>query len=315
MPKSPIESVLVLGAGTMGQQITLACASYGRTVNLYDVSTQALRESEKTLENLTRQMVRETERSPAEVDQILARVNRTTSAAEAAAGVDLVSESVNEDVWLKRKVFAQFHELCPDHTIFTTNSSTLLPKEIAKHSGRADKFAALHFHPNVWYSNVVDVLKVKQAPESLSETLAEFARDIGQIPIVLQKDMRGFVMNRFLVMIFRMALEMVASEKLSIEEVDLSFKGVLKTENGPFGIMDLVGLDTMLSIHEFWRKRLWNLPKLDPVFRKNSALLRSYVEKGYLGLKTGRGFYEYPQEAEQATGNESVNQAVIRAAK
>lgn len=291
--------MLVVGAGTMGQQISLQCATHGLDVTLYDVFEAALQRAESGLKSLAAEMAADLGKSSAEVDEILNRIQYSNDAASAAANADLLSESVPEDVWLKRKVFAEFNRLCPPHTIFTSNSSTLLPKEIAKQSGRPERFAALHFHPNVWYSNVVDVLPDKAAPPELAETLKQFSVRIGQIPILFAKDSRGFIVNRFLVGIFRQALDMAASGTAPLEEIDAAFIGVFKTENGPFGIMDIVGLDTMLSINEFWSKRLLQIPKLDPVFRRNLRFLRSYVDQGHLGRKTGKGFYEYPTKTAQ----------------
>lgn len=296
MSEQTIQRILVIGAGTMGQQISLQCATHGLDVTLYDVSEASLQRAPESLKALAAEMAADLEKSQAEVDEILSRIQYSNDAASAASDVDLVSESVPEDVWLKRKVFAQFDKLCPSHTIFTTNSSTLLPKEIANQSGRPDRFAALHFHPNVWHSNVVDVLPYKVAPAQLGEVLKQFSVRIGQIPILFKKESRGFIVNRFLVGIFRQALDMAASEVAPLEEIDAAFTGVFKTEYGPFGLMDLVGLDTMLSINQFWSKRLLHIPKLDPVFRRNMKFLRSYVDKGHLGRKTGKGFYEYPAE-------------------
>lgn len=294
MSENTIQRVLVIGAGTMGQQISLQCATHGLDATLYDVSEPALKRARTSLRTLAAEMAADLDKSEEEVDEILARVQFSSDSASAAADADLVSESVPEDVWLKRKVFAEFDRLCPSHTIFTTNSSTLLPKEIANQSGRPSRFAALHFHPNVWHSNVVDVLPYKTAPAELGETLKQFSVRIGQIPILFAKESRGFIVNRFLVGIFRQSLDMAASEVAPLEEIDAAFTGVFKTEYGPFGMMDLVGLDTMLSINEFWSKRLLHVPKLDPVFRRNMKFLRSYVDKGHLGRKTGKGFYEYP---------------------
>ncbi len=294
MSDERIERVLVVGAGTMGQQISLQCATWGLSVNLYDISEQALENAGPALTRLARRMAQDTGRSERDVDDILTRITFLTDPDRAAADVDLLSESIPEDVWLKRRVFAQFNRLCPPHTVFTTNSSTLLPRELARHTGRPQRFSALHFHPDVWIANVVDILPARQAPPELADILKSFALRIDQIPIVLQTDLRGFVVNRFLSLIFRAAMDMVTREKVSIEDVDRAFTGVFGTPHGPFGIMDLIGLDTMLSIYEFWRRRLWQIPRLDPVFRRNTRLLKSYVDRGWLGRKTGRGFFEYP---------------------
>ena len=199
-----------------------------------------------------------------------------------------------EDVWLKRRVFGRFHALCGVKTLFVTNTSTLLPKELAKQSGRPTQFAALHFHPNVWDSNVVDLMPATTTSPETMETLRRFAVAIDQTPIVYDREYRGYIVNRLLFGVFREALSMAAQDIASVEDIDRAFTGVLKAEVGPFRMMDRVGLDTMLSINDFWCKRLLQLPKLDPVNRRNRQLLKSYVSQGHFGEKSGQGFYKHP---------------------
>lgn len=283
----------------MGQQIALQCAASGFDVVLHDVSDESLERSMASVRNLAVQMTQELGLPLAQAESAVTRIQRASDPATAGRDVDLLSESVPEDMRLKRQVFGRFNELCPEHTLFTSNTSTLIPSELAKSTGRARKFAVLHFHPNVWTSSVVDV---SAGPATLPETiesLRQFAIEIGQIPIVLEKEHRGFVMNRFLFGIFRQALAMASGHVATPEDVDRSFMGVLGADAGPFALMDRVGLDTMLAINTFWRNRLLQLPRLDPIDRRNRRFLQSYVDEGKLGIKSGEGFYSYPDPAWQ----------------
>lgn len=293
-----IKRVLVVGAGTMGQQISLQCAVHGFPVVLNDVSEEHLERGRTSLRNFAAQMTQDLNLNPSTTDDAIGRIEWIADPTAAAEDIDLLIESVPEDVWLKRRVFAQFDKVCPTHTLFATNTSTLLPGELAKHSRRPKQFAALHFHPNVWDSNVVDVMPGNSSAPGIVETLREFALAIGQHPIVFDREYRGYVVNRFLFGVFREAMSIAAKGVVSPEEIDQAFKGVLKAEAGPFGLMDRIGLDTMLSINDFWCKRLLQIPRLDPTFRRNRKLLLSYVEKGHLGVKSGQGFYRYPISAE-----------------
>ena len=295
MPFDSIKRVLVVGGGTMGQQISLQCAAHGFPVVLNDISDEQLVRARNSLLKFSAQMSQELQLPQAAVDEALARIEWTADPAFAAENVDLLVESVPEDVWLKRRIFKQFNDFCPPHTLFTTNTSTLLPNDLAKQSQRPKQFAALHFHPNVWDANFVDVMPAKTAAPEIAGTLREFALAIGQNPIVFDREYRGYVINRFLFGVFREALSMASLGVACPQEIDQAFTGVLKAKAGPFKMMDRVGLDTMLSINNFWCKRLLQLPRLDPTFRRNQKLLESYVFQGHLGVKSGQGFFSYPE--------------------
>lgn len=283
-----LHTVLVIGAGTMGSQIGLQCAMNGFNVHLYDISAEAVENGMRTIEgyldSLVAQGVFPKEHKPV----VLERVHPMTDAA-AAAQADLVSESVPEDPELKGKVFAQFHQLCPAHTIFTTNTSSLLPSMYAEATGRPDRFAALHFHGYVWVSNVVDIMPHPGTSEETLDILEAFARRIGQIPIRLGKEHYGYVLNSMLNALLRTATSLAANEVTSFENVDRAWMGVMKAPMGPFGILDQVGLETAYHINQYWATTL-----NDPDLQKNADYLKAYVDRGLLGMKTGCGFYTYP---------------------
>ena len=158
MKVDDIRRVLIIGAGTMGQEIGLQCAMYGYDVTLYDIKPEMLKMALARQKGYLDEIVRGGYMNDEQVDATLARITTTTDPAKAAAEADLVSESVPENPELKGKVFAQFNPLCPPRTIFTTNTSSLIPSMYAEATGRPDRFAAFHFHLDVWVSNVVDVM-------------------------------------------------------------------------------------------------------------------------------------------------------------
>ena len=281
-----IHTVLVIGAGTLGSQIALQCAMHGFEVNLYDISNEALEQGMQ----LIRGYVNSLTGSPLEA-QAAAAISHIhpLSDPQAAAQAELVSESVPEDPQLKGKVFAQFNALCPAQTIFTTNTSTLLPSMYAQATGRPDRFAALHFHGYVWISNVVDIMPHPGTSVETLELLEAFARRIGQIPIRLAKESSSYVFNAMLNAVLRAATSLAAKQVTSFENVDRAWMGVMKMPVGPFGILDQVGLETAYDINQYWATVL-----NDPELQANAAFLKSYVEQGRLGVKSGRGFYSYP---------------------
>jgi len=281
-----IHTVLVIGAGTLGSQIALQCAMHGFEVNLYDISNEALEQGMQ----LIRGYVNSLTGSPLEA-QAAAAISHIhpLSDPQAAAQAELVSESVPEDPQLKGKVFAQFNALCPAQTIFTTNTSTLLPSMYAQATGRPDRFAALHFHGYVWISNVVDIMPHPGTSVETLDLLEAFARRIGQIPIRLAKESSSYVFNAMLNAVLRAATSLAAKQVTSFENVDRAWMGVMKMPVGPFGILDQVGLETAYDINQYWATVL-----NDPELQANAAFLKSYVEQGRLGVKSGRGFYSYP---------------------
>jgi 3-hydroxybutyryl-CoA dehydrogenase len=288
-----IQRVLIVGAGTMGQEIGLQCAMYGYDVTLYDIAPEMLEKATARLRSILARLVAEGHLVQGQVDAMLARITTTTDP-KAAAEADLLSESVPEDSELKAKVFAQFNELCPAHTIFTTNTSSLVPSMFAEATGRPAQFAALHFHHEVWVSNVVDIMPHPGTAEETVELLYAFAKRIGQIPILLRKENYGYVFNAMFNELNTAAVSLVVNGVASIEDVDRAWMGVMKMPLGPFGWLDGIGLDTCWKITEYWAKTLG-----DEQLQKNSDFFKEYVNKGYLGVKSGRGFYVYPDPAFQ----------------
>jgi 3-hydroxybutyryl-CoA dehydrogenase len=293
-----IRCVLIVGAGTMGQQIGLQSAIHGYDVVMYDISPTALDAATTRVASYAAQLVAEGQLTQEKAQAALARITTTNNPESAATDVDLVSESVPEDPKLKGQVFAQFNQLCPSRTIFTTNTSTLIPSMFAKATGRPAQFAALHFHQPVWVANVVDIMPHPGTSEETVVVLCDFARRIGQIPIVLKKESHGYVFNTMLSAVNREALTLAANGIASVEDVDRAWMGVMKMPIGPFGIMDLVGIDTVWHITNYWAKRLFFNRQLGV----NARFLKEYVDKGWLGVKSGKGFYTYPDPAYQQPG-------------
>jgi len=291
-----VGTILIIGAGTMGSQIALQCAMRGYAVNLYDVSEEALKKGMRLIHGYVDSFLAQGALAQPQVPVIMERIRPSTDA-QTAAQADLVSESVPEDPELKGKVFAQFNALCPPHTIFTTNTSSLVPSMIAQATGRPQRFAALHFHGFVWVSNVVDIMP---HPATSAETIAlleSFAKRIGQIPILLEKENYAYVFNSMLNALLRTATSLAARDVASYEDIDRAWMGVMKTPVGPFGILDQVGLQTAYDINQYWAKAL-----KDDELQRNADFLKTYVDQGKLGVNTGQGFYSYPNPRFQQPG-------------
>jgi 3-hydroxybutyryl-CoA dehydrogenase len=292
-----VRRVLVIGSGTMGLQIGLQAATHGYDVVMYDVSQDALEAVPRRLRSHGEDQVAAGAIDAARLERALAGIRLTTDPASAAVEVDLVSESLPEDPALKGSVLGEFDELCPPRAVFTTNTSTLLPSMYAAATGRADRFAALHFHTPVWQSNVVDIMPHSGTSTETTELLLAFARRIGQIPIRLRKESSGYVFNAMYNAINHAAITLVANRVTSVEDADRAWMGIFKMPIGPFGMLDGVGLDTVWHITDYWATRTG-----DAQTRTNADFIKAYVDRGCSGTKSGEGFYRYPNPAWAAPG-------------
>ncbi len=292
-----VKRVLVVGSGTMGQQIGLQCALHGYDVVLYDVDQNALTAAENRISGYLAHRVEEGHFDNAAATAARKRLTFEPNARIAAQNIDLLSESVPEDPVLKGQVFAQFNNLCPPRTIFTTNTSTLIPSMFAEATGRPQQFAALHFHLPVWSSNVVDIMPHKGTSPETVALLESFAQRIGQIPITLEQENHGYVFNTMLEALLRSALTLAANGITPVESVDRAWMGVMKTPIGPFGIIDLVGLETVWKIADYWA-----MTTKDMQLQRNADFIKTFIDDGRLGIKNGQGFYKYPNPAFEEEG-------------
>ncbi|RTL86614.1 MAG: 3-hydroxyacyl-CoA dehydrogenase [Hyphomicrobiales bacterium] len=290
-----IRHVFVIGSGTMGRQIALRCASDGYQVTVYDISPEALQKAAEQLRKDAAEAVEEkwltADRSAAALSRI-----RFTNNPQDAANADLVSESVPEDPKVKTKVFAQFAQICPPRTIFTTNTSTLAPSLYASATGRPDRFAAMHFY-NVWMARLLDIMPHPGTSHETIELLRVFAKKIGQAPMVFKTEFPGYVGNNFMGAFSGAANRLVLQRGVAFEDVDRAAMGILGMRMGPFGIFDFDALDFILHQME-------NAAQAGDSLSRAAAdwLKREYVDKGLLGKKSGKGFYTYPNPAFKQPG-------------
>lgn len=286
-----IKTVLIIGSGTMGQQIGFQCAVSGFNVMMYDISNEMLEKADKRLDKLSKSYIDAGRLTPETAAAARAKIQMTTDAQAAGEHADFVSESVPEDPRLKGKVFAQFNEICPAHAIFTTNTSSLVPSMFAEVTGRPERFAAFHFH-DTRVTNIVDIMPHPQTSPEIVDLIEAFAVRIGQIPIMLKKENFGYVFNALIMELFKSAQTLAANDVASIEDIDRAWMGVMHTPVGPFGIMDSIGLDTVWKLTDYWAKIV-----KDPQQIANAAFMKPYVDKGEVGEKVGKGFYSYPKPA------------------
>jgi 3-hydroxybutyryl-CoA dehydrogenase len=292
-----VHRVLVIGSGTMGLQIGLQAATHGYEVVVYETDPAAREAAPRRLRAYAEEQLAARVIDADELERSLSRVTVAGDPTTAGADADLLIECVPEDPELKGRVLGQFNELCPPRAVFGTNTSTLLPSMFAEATGRPDRFAALHFHIPVWSANVADVMPHPGTSEETTELLVDFARSVGQIAIRMHRESIGYVFNAVYTAMNRAAITLVANDVASVEDVDRAWMAIMRMPVGPFGMLDDVGIDTAWHITDYWAEVTG-----DAQLGANAALLRSYVDRGCTGIKSGEGFYRYPDPAYASPG-------------
>lgn len=288
------DRVLIVGAGAIGRQIAVQSALAGYRVTLNDVSGEALRSAAAACPQVLTDLTHRRELTAEQVSQTLARIRPVLDPQRAAADADLLIESVPEQLQVKREVFARFAEFCPPQTVFSTNTSMLLPSMLAASTGRPDRFAALHF---IMESDIIEIMP---HPGTSPETLAfldAFARRLAGVTLVCRREQPGYLVNSMLMALNATALTLVVNGVTSPEDVDRAWMKAVNVDRGPFGILDVVGIDTAWQVTDYGARWI-----NDSQAKKNAQFLKAYVDRGELGVKTGRGFYTYPDPAYRRPG-------------
>ncbi|RTZ94424.1 MAG: 3-hydroxyacyl-CoA dehydrogenase family protein [Deltaproteobacteria bacterium] len=280
----------VVGAGTMGAQIALQSAVHGYTVYMIDLDREILEgASERQIEEL-RARVQRKELSDDDAAKIMDRL-RFSTAMRGLPAPDLVIEAAVEDLEVKREIFRRLDERCPAPTILATNSSSIKISAIESATRRPDRVLNLHFYNPVWQRPVVELMRGSATSDETITTVRSFARSIGVTPLVVQKESTGFLFNRVWRAIKRECLHLVDEGVASFEDVDRAWMIAFGLPMGPFGIMDRIGLDVVRDIEMTYYRESGNPSDAPP------KLLLDKIERGELGVKTGKGFYTYPHPA------------------
>ena len=280
-----INRILVAGAGTLGMRIALRCALDGYQVNMFDINSEQLKTAVSMQAHIAGKLLKDGDVSAEQVALAQQSIAVYDDLDEAVIGIDLVSESVVEDLDIK---FAFYRDLSPKlerGTIVTTNTSYLLPSQLVSAVREPENFCALHFH-DVFTQVVLDVMPHPTTSQQTVDLLMEFGKRINHVPVYIQKENNGYIFNAMFGEILAKAGEMYVNGVGSIEDIDRSWMGNFHTPSGPFGMLDLIGLDTA------WHIMAKNMrPEVKPFADE----LKRRIDAGDLGYKTGAGFYTYPR--------------------
>ncbi len=291
METKPIETICIMGTGYMGTQIGLQCASYGYTTWMIAHSENSLKEASRDQMNELDERVKNRQITEDEKKNILDRIHLTLDMKEGASGADLVIEAVPERLELKRKVFANLDRICPGHTIIGTNTSSIRVSYIEDATNRPDRVLNTHFYPPVWERPMVELMGGTKTSDETIERVRQFAHRIGLTPIIARKEITGFAFNRVWRAIKRECLHIVDNGVATYEDEDRAWMIFTGMPIGPFGMMDMIGLDVIKDIEMVYYNESKDESDYPPKF------LLDKVERGELGVKTGKGFYTYPDPA------------------
>jgi 3-hydroxybutyryl-CoA dehydrogenase len=280
-----IKTVGVAGSGTMGAGIAIVAARAGFRTIVFDARADALERARQQTSGFFAKSVERGKLTQPQVDGIMASLTSTTNIADLAA-CDIVIEAVFEDLKVKHALCGELGKVCPPHTIFASNTSTLSISEIAAGSGRDDRFVGMHFCLPAQLMKLVEMSPGLRTSAESFQAAWNFCKAMGQIPVKTQ-DSPGFILNYFLVPFNNDAIRLVEAGVASPADIDRAVKTGLGYPMGPLELLDLVGLDTHLLVAEALYASTHEPRAAVP------ALVKRMIAAGQLGRKTGQGFYTY----------------------
>jgi 3-hydroxybutyryl-CoA dehydrogenase len=289
---SQVQTIAVIGAGTMGRGIAYAAALGGYRTILEDLLPGALRKAQSEIRANLDKAVELGKLSASEADMAFRRVEYAGSVEEAAREAELVIEAVPEEMESKIEIFTLLDKICRPATMLASNTSSLSVTEIASVTYRAKKCMGMHFFNPVHKMKLLEVVRALETDDDTLATAVEVGRRMGKEVVVIRES-PGFITSRINAMIGNEAFYMLQEGIASAADIDKALKLGLNHPMGPFELVDLVGLDTRLRILEYLHKSLGEKYRPAP-------LLVQYVKAGRLGRKSGRGVYEYPEAKEQS---------------
>ncbi|MCI6585214.1 MAG: 3-hydroxyacyl-CoA dehydrogenase [Mobiluncus porci] len=283
-----IQNVAVLGTGVLGSQIIMQNAWAGKNVVAYDISDEILAKLPERWEWLRGHYLKDIPHYSKELfDEAVTRITASTDLKQAVANADLVIEAVPEILDLKKQVWAEVNKAAPEHAIFVTNTSSLRPSDFMEATGRPEHFTTLHFANLVWRNNTGEVMRTPKTSDETFNTVLDFAKSINLVPIPIQKEVPGYLLNSLLIPFLNAAADLWVNGHASPEDIDNTWHVATKSAKSPFEMYDVVGFNVAYNI---------NRARKGEAEGSFAWLLKHQIDKGVTGLASGKGFYLYDKE-------------------
>jgi 3-hydroxybutyryl-CoA dehydrogenase len=287
------KNVTVAGSGVLGYQIAFQAAFHGFNVTVYDISDEILEAAKKKFNILGEAFKSDLNASQKQLNTTFKNLNYTSDLSGAVKNADLLIEAVPENLKIKLDFYQKLSKVAPEKTVFATNSSSLLPSKLAKKTGRPEKFIALHFANEIWKHNTGEVMKHPGTSQEVFDAVIGFAKAIGMVALPIQKEQPGYIVNSLLMPLLSSALELWVNKISDIKTIDKTWMVATGAPMGPFGILDVVGITTVYNINKIAADSTKSPIKI----KISKKLKKEYLDKGRLGIASGKGFYSYPNPA------------------
>lgn len=293
--------ITIAGSGVLGSQIAFQTAFKGFNVTIYDINDAAIEKAKERIANLEATYFDYFKEEQDAVKTAQSRIQYATNLAEAVAEADLVIEAIPELKEIKESFYTELGKVAPAHTIFASNSSTLLPSQFAEFTGRPEKFLALHFANRIWMNNTGEVMEHPGTSQEVVQDVLQFAAAIGMVPLHIKKEQPGYILNSLLVPLLDAAQLLWGNEVADPYTIDKTWMIATGAPMGPFAIMDVVGLETVYNIVSTKAAKHPNPEQNE--FKQIADLVKNeYIDKGKMGMQSGEGFYQYPNPAYNEKG-------------